>query len=165
MENRIVYRPYKYVLPLSVFFTLGAVFCFIFTGGAIEQGADFFFLAAAAIGNIWGAKFLYDLYNLTVFFEEAGVRITGGKHQIYRYVLWEEMPYAYYATNFKGVVHFILSPKALSRKEAKKFAKRGGNSTKLRYGDAVVIALVQDIAPIKEWIAQRALHVEDTTMN
>lgn len=56
----------------------------------------------------------------------------------------------------------MLSPEALSYKEAKKLANRGAYSSKMCIDSAAVISIniAQDIIPIKEFVSNHVLHID-----
>lgn len=164
MKDTIVYRPYRshawflpFTIPVGMLAFIFAGYCLPFWG--------FYAIVPVAIGIActWLTKVLYDYSRVAVFFEQEGLRVIGSSYNDYRYVLWEELSYAYYVRSFKGHLFAVLSPKALSPKEAKKLANRGANSTRICIDDTVVIHLediLQDGLQIKEFIENHVAHMD-----
>lgn len=163
MNNITIYRPYKVharILPFTV--TVG-VFAFIAMGYCIpywEFGVSLW--VVMGVGCIWLTKVLYDTSNLTVIFEQQGLRIVEGRYNNYRYVLWEELLYAYYVRNFKGHLFLVLSTNALSPKEAKRFANIAATSSRICIDDVLVIYInfFQEVSQIKELINSHIIHID-----
>lgn len=162
MKDTIVYRPWRsyawflpFTIPVGMLALVAAGYCLPYSGYGVLV------LATIGIGHTWLTKVLYDSSNLAVAFEQKGLRILGGSYKDYRYILWEEVPYAYYVRNYRGNLFLVLSPKALSPDEAKKLAKRGGAS-KICIDYAVVISIdpSQDTSQIKRQIVHNVLHVD-----
>lgn len=163
MNDITIYRPYKahaWTLPFTV--TIG-LFAFVATGYCVPYWEyNVFILAVIGVVCAWLTKFLYDSSNLTVIFEQQGLRTIAGRYDDYRYVLWEELSYAYYVRSFKGHLFLVLSPNALSPKEAKHFANRGANSSRICIDSVLVIYIdiFQDASKIKEIIDNHVMHVD-----
>jgi hypothetical protein len=164
MNNTILYYPYKSQAVFLVFTVPVGILSFVAAGYWVEfWKISLLFLFPAGVAGIWFTKEFYDTANIAVSFEWEGVRILGGGRNAYRYIRWEDLPYAYYATNFKGHEFLVLSPKALSRKEAKKLANRGANSSKICIDDSVVVGMnpVQNVSPIKKWVEKYVAYMNE----
>ncbi len=163
MKDTIIYRPYRsyaWFLPFTI--PIG-ILAFIFAGYCLPfWGFDVIVPVAIGITCTWSTKFLYDSSRIAISFEAEGLRIIGSSYNDYRYVLWEELSYAYYVRSFKGHLFVVLSPKTLSSKEANKLANRGANSTRICIDYAVVIYIdiPQDISQIKELIDNHVTYVD-----
>ena len=160
MNDAIVYRPYKtQIWPL--FFTVPVgMLAFVGTGySLLFSGITALCLIGIGIVCVWLTKVLYDSSKRAIFFEQKGLRIIGGSHLDYRYIPWERLSYGGYAKNYKGHLFLVLSPNALSSKEAKHFANQVANSSRIFIDDVVVIYLdiLQDVSKIKELIES---HIE-----
>lgn len=99
-------------------------------------------------------KTLYDSFNIILFFEEDGLRITGGRKGSYCYLAWENLLYGYYVKSYRGHLFLLLSPTVLGEKQVKAFVNRGARSSILTIDDTVVIYVdaTQDLTQIKEVI-------------
>ena len=161
MNDITVYRPYQFharVFPFTAFISLLAL---VATGYCIPYWKATFLLATIGVGGAWLTKYLSDTTKVVVVFEQQGVRILGDKHHNYRFVPWENLTYAYYTRNYKGHPFLVLTPNALDRKEAKHFANRGANTTRICIDGVLVIYMdiIQDVSPIEELIATHVEHV------
>lgn len=155
MNETIIYCPYKsqtwaliFTIPIGLLAFVGAGYCLSLSGiSAIS-------FVGIGIICIWLTKMIYDSSNKAVFFEQKGLRIVGGNYKDYRYILWEELTYAYFARDFKGHLFLVLSPNALNSKEAKRFANRGANLSQICVDSVVVIYMdvVQNVSQLKELI-------------
>lgn len=162
MNDTIIYRPYRshawplpFTIPVGMLAFMAAGYCLPFLGFRVLV------LVAIGIACTWLTKVLYDSSNIAVYLEQEGLRIIGGSYNDYRYALWEELSYAYYVRSFKGHLFLVLSPKALSSKEAKNLANRGANSSRICIDYAVVIYIdiLQNTSQLKELIDNHILHV------
>lgn len=162
MKDTIIYRPYRsYVWTLPFTISLD-ILVFMIAGFFLPYwGLGVIVPVAMAIACAWANKFLYDSWRIAISFEPNGLRMIGGSYKDYRHVLWEELSYAYYVRSVKGVLFAVLSPKALSSKEAKKLANRGANSNRICIDDAVVICIEnpKDRSQIKEIIENHVPHI------
>lgn len=162
MNHTISYRPYRchaWFVP----FVFGFGIIYIFTAGCLLSHTNFVFLVPLGIGIVCFllAKVLYDTSNILVLLEPEGLRMTGGRYGNYRYVLWRELPYAYYTRSSRGHMFLVLSPEPLCPKQVKSWVKRGANSSKVCFDSVVVIPIntMQDISLLKETVASKVLHV------
>lgn len=172
MNDTMIYRPGRSCAWFVPFMLSSGIFCFVMLGAGIfsfvaegysltDIGPLFFFLLGMGIISIVLTKVLYDCSNIMVLFEEEGLRVTGGKYNNYWYALWKEFPYAYYARNYKGFLFLVLSPKALSQKEAKRFANRGSNSMRICVDYVAVIPMDnQQIQKVKNFLESKELHID-----
>ncbi len=155
MNDVIIYRPYKtqtwalfLTIPIGILALTGAGYCLPLSSvGALC-------LTEIGIACLWLTKVLYDSAQRAVFFEEKGLRVIGGSYREYRYIPWEELPYGCYAKNYKGHLFLILSPNALSHEQAKHFANRGANSSRICIDGVVVIYIDirQEVSKLREFI-------------
>jgi len=164
MHSDITYRPFRshtYFIP----FMLGAcMITFIAAGFYLPQiGFPLFFLLTLGLLSLFLVKYLYDTANITVIFEQDGLRIIGGKHNNHRYVNWEQFAYAYYARNFKGHFFLVLSPKDMTTELVRHYANRSAVSSSFFIDSVVVIAMdpTQDISPLKELINSKVPHISE----
>ena len=162
MNEIIIYRPYRsyawflpFIIPVGVLAFVAAGYCFPHGGSSI-------FWTAIGIVCTWLTKVFYDSSNVVVAFEQEGLRIIGGRYNDYRYVLWDNVSNAYYVRNSRGFLFLVLSPKALSPKEAKNLANRGAHSSKMCIDNVVVIHIddLQNASQIKERIVHKVFHVD-----
>lgn len=162
MKDTIIYRPYRshawfipFTIPVGMLAFVAAGYCFPYVRFSI-------FWVAIGVVCAYLTKVFFDSSNIAVVFEQEGLRIVGGSYKDYRYLLWEEVSNACYVRNFRGFLFLVLSPKAISPKEAKYFAKRGANLSKICIDDVVVIHIdmLQDVSQIKELIANHVAHVD-----
>lgn len=159
MDNTIVYRPYKSNVWFAVFLTgIGLLALMVAAYSLPYKGFIVVFLIAIGVVSLWLTKTLYDSSNITIFLEQEGLRIVGGKHNNYQYVSWEKLSYAYYIRSFKGHLFLVLSPKTLSSKEAKRLVNQAANLFQTYITDVVVlyIDVLQNTAPLKEFVAQKS---------
>ncbi len=162
MKDIILYRPYRshqWFVPVTMGF---AILAFVTVGYCLpDMELIALLFVALGIGSVWLTKVLYDTSHIVIFFEQEGLRMMGGKYKDYRYVRWEELPYAYYANSYKGHLFLVLSHEALSPKQAKIFANRGANSSRICVDSVVVIHLdaLQNVEQLKEMIDNRVLNV------
>ena len=163
MNDTIIYRPYKtqtwplvFTIPVGILAFMGAGYCLPLSGVSVLC------LAGVGIACIWLTKVLYDSSKRAVFFEQKGLRIIDGSYFDYRYVLWEELSYAYYVRSFKGHFFLVLSSNALSPKEAKHFANRGANSSRICIDSVLVIYIdiFQDASQLRELIENHVVHID-----
>lgn len=163
MNDCIIYRPYKsYVWALPFTVSVG-LFAFVAAGYCILHfECTVFILAVIGIMCTWLTKILYDSSNLAMIFEQQGLRAIGCRYTDYRYVPWDELPYAYYVRSFKGHLFLVLSPNLLSPKEAKHVANRGANLSRICIGGVWVIYLdiFQNVSQIKELIDNHVVYVD-----
>ena len=176
MNDITIYRPYKvhaWTLPFTV--TVG-VFAFVATGYCVPYwGYNVLILAVIGIVCAWLTKVFYDTSNLTVIFEQHGLRTIASRYDDCRYVLWEELLYAYYVRGYKGLLTFLngltsrykfwagrVSSNALSPKEAKRFANRGANSSRICIDSVFVIYIdiFQDASQLRELIENHVVHID-----
>lgn len=163
MNEIIIYRPYRvhaWTLPFTV--TIG-VLAFVATGYCLPYWeSNIIIPAVMGVISIWLTKTLYDTSKLTVIFEQHGLRTISVRYEDYRYVLWKELLYAYYVRSIKGHLFLVLSSNALSPKEAKHFANRGANSSKICVDRVFVIYIdsFQDVSKIKELVEHYVVHVD-----
>lgn len=162
MNNICTYRPYRshawflpFVIPVAMLAFVAAGYCFPYVGVGV-------FWVAIGIVCTYLTKALYDSSNISVVFEQEGLRIVGGSYNDYRYLLWEEVSNAYYVRNFRGFLFLVLSPKALDSKAAKKLINRGANLSKICIDDVVVIHIddLQNVSQIKELIDSHVVQVD-----
>lgn len=168
MDNTILYYPYKSHAFFLFFSVPVGILSFVATGYWLEfWEISLLFLFPSGVVSILFAKEFYDTANIAVSFEWEGVRILGGGRNAYRYIRWGDMPYAYYATNFKGHEFLVLSPKALTRKESKKLANRCANSSKICIDDSIVVGMnpVQNVSPIKELVNKHVEYVNNYVLD
>lgn len=159
MNHTIVYRPYKSSVWFAVFMTGIGLLALMIAGYALPyKGFIVFFLTAIGVVSLWLTKILYDSSNITIYLEQEGLRITGGKHNNYQYISWEELSYTYYIRSFKGHLFLVLSPKTLSSKEAKRLVNQAANLFKIYITGVVVlyIDVLQNTAPLKEFVVQKS---------
>lgn len=163
MNDAIVYRPYKtqswplvLTLPVGILAFWGAGYCLSFSYVGVLS------LIGVGAACIWITKVLYDSSKKAIIFELNGLRIIGGSYSDYRYVSWEKLAYGCYAKNYKGHLFLLLSPNMLNAKEAKRFANRGANSSRIYIDSVVVIYLdrLQDVSQIKKLIDSHLAHVD-----
>ena len=163
MNDITIYRPYKvhaWTLPFTV--TVG-VFAFVATGYCVPYwGYNVLILAVIGIVCAWLTKVFYDTSNLTVIFEQHGLRTIASRYDDCRYVLWEELLYAYYVRSNKGHLFLVLSSNALRPKEAKRFANRGANSSRICIDSVFVIYIdiFQDASQLRELIENHVVHID-----
>lgn len=163
MNDTIIYCPYRSHAWFVPFTIVIEIFAFAAVGYCIPYGGSVvFLLVAIGIASIWLTRVLYDSSNIAVFFEPEGLRITGGRYSDYRYVHWEELPYAYYTRSYKGHLFLVLSPKALSKKQVKFFANKGASSSRICIDFVVIIHIdvLQNSSMLKEIIGNQVLHVD-----
>lgn len=163
MNDTFIYRPYKSHAWTLPFTTSVGLLAFVAAGYCVPYwGYNVLILAAVGIVCAWLTKLLYDSSNVAVIFEQEGLRALGGNYNEYRYVLWEEVSYAYYVRSFKGHLFLVLTPNALSSKEAKHLANRGANSSRICIDSVLVIYIdiFQDVTKIKELIGNHVMHVD-----
>lgn len=162
MNNICTYRPYRshawflpFVIPVAMLAFVAAGYCFPYVGVGV-------FWVAIGIVCTYLTKVLYDSSNISVVFEQEGLRIVGGSYNDYRYLLWEEVSNAYYVRNFRGFLFLVLSPKVLDSKAAKKLINRGANLSKICIDDVVVIHIddLQNVSQIKELIDSHVVQVD-----
>lgn len=105
---------------------------------------------------IWLTKVLYDCSNITLIFEQEGLRIIGDKHAIYRYITRSKLTHVYYTKNWKGFSFAVLSPETLDQKAARRYANRAANTGCISIDNTIVIPLdnLQNVSSIKEMIAK-----------
>ena len=163
MDYITIYRPYKlhaWILP----FTASVVpLAFAVAGYCVPYwGYNVAILAVIGIVCAWLTKVFYDSSRLAVIFEQQGLRTIGCRYSDYRYVLWEELSYAYYVRSFKGHLFLVLSSNALSPKEAKRFANRGANSSRICIDSVFVIYIdiFQDASQLRELIENHVVHID-----
>lgn len=159
MNNIIIYRPSKsqnWAIILAFFI---AVFWFCVAGLYLTISVFITcILLVAGVMSIWLSAFLYNVGNICIFFENDGLRIAGGSYKNYSYIPWGNFKYAYYTKNFRNFSFLVLSPKELSLKEARNYANKGANSSKICLDDIAVIYLddSQNISQeIKEFITEK----------
>ena len=163
MDKTIIYRPFKshtYFLPFTI---CVGVLAFVTTGYCLPfWSIGVLIPTALGVISTWLTKVLYDSANIAIFFEKEGLRVVGRRYNEYRYILWEELLYAYYVRNLKAHLFLVLSPKPLSSIEAKDFANQGANLLKVCIDDVVVIHIdaIQNVSPLKELIADHVSHVD-----
>lgn len=163
MNGITIYRPYRvhaWTLPFTV--TVG-VFAFVATGYCVPYwGYNVIILAVIGIICAWLTKVFYDTSNITVIFEQYGLRTIASRYDDCRYVLWAELLYAYYVRSFKGHLFLVLSSKALSPKEARQFANRGANSSRICIDSVFVIYIdiFQDASQLRELIENHVVHID-----
>jgi hypothetical protein len=154
MNDAIVYRPYKsqtwplvFTIPAGILAFVGAGYCLTFSVVSVLC------LIGAGMACVWLTKVLYDSSKRAAIFEQNGIRIIGSYFD-YRYIPWGELTYGCYARNYKGHLFLLLSPNVLNSEEAKRFANKGANSSRIVIDHVVVIYLdvLQDVAQIKSLI-------------
>lgn len=176
MNDTIEYRPFRgesWFVSIELAIT---IFCFVIFGcllrdisfrffSNVDLGALFFLIAGT--GSIWCLKRIYDDSNIIVFFEPECLRIVGGKRDSYCCIPWGKITHAYYMRNYKGVLHLILSPETLDKKQVKKRIKKLTISAKLHI-DAVVIPVsaltdadTKKISEINTFIEQKIENITD----
>ena len=163
MNDAIVYRPYKtqiwplvFTIPVGILAFIGAGYCLPFSVvGALC-------LIGVGMACIWLTKVLYNSSKRAAIFEQNGIRIIGGGYFDYRYIPWGELPYGCYTRNYKGHLFLLLSPNVLNSKEAKRFANKGANSSRIVIDYVVVIYLdvLQDVERIKSLIDGNLVQVD-----
>lgn len=166
MNETVIYRPYKTSgkvgIPLTValgcFFLAGALFC-----TAKGEGVAAAFCVTACIFCAFEVQSLYNCANVTLFFEQEGLRIAGGSYKNYCFLPWEQLPCACYVRNLKGFLFCILSSEPLSAKEAGKIARRSFNLSRVWMDPAVVICLdpMQDTSAVRGKVADCVARVDD----
>lgn len=167
MNDITIYRPHKKVFAWTLpFVVVFGVLSFAAAGYFVSYWEYdvlllVVFLVVLGIFYIWFAKFSYDNFKLTLLFEPHGLRVISNGYEDYGYAPWEDLLYAYYARNSKGHEFVVLSPNALSRKEAKRLVCRGGNFYRVCIDGAFVIPLdsFQDVSKVTEIIESRVPHI------
>lgn len=163
MNDTIIYRPYRSHIWFVPFTAGVEILSFVAVGYCLPH-LRVTVLLPVVIGiiSIWLTKVLYDSSNLVVFFGQEGFQITGNRCNDYRYFLWEELPYAYYARSYKGHLFVVLSPKVLSSKEVKNYVNRGANSSRICIDSVIVIHIdvLQNASRLKELIDNHVLHMD-----
>lgn len=162
MNNTYSYRPYRshtcflrFVIPVAMLAFFAAGYCFQYVGVCV-------FFTVIGLVCTYLTKMLYDSSNMAVVFEKEGLRTIGSSYKDYRHFLWEEVLNAYYVRNFRGFLFLVISPKALKPKEAKFFANKGANLSKICIDDVAVIYIddLQNVSQIKEIIDTHVAHVD-----
>lgn len=165
MNDIIFYRPYKTQIWAMIFVVFVGILSFVGVGYCLPLlGLSVLCLVGIGTACIWLTKVLYDSLNKAVFLEKEGLRIVGDTCSNHRYMPWNELTYAYYVKNYKGHLFLVLSPKVLNAKEAKHFANRGANSSRICIDNAVVIYIdmLQDVSQLRELIDRYVVHVSNT---
>ena len=161
MNDNIIYRPYKtqkwvllLTIPVGILAFVGAGYCLSSSSAGV--------ICFIAIGIICSVitKAIYDSSKRAVSFEENGLRIIGGNSFDYWYVSWRDLTHAYYTKSYKGHSFLVLAQNELSPKEAKHFANRSANSSRIYVDNVVVIYIdiLQNVSKIKEVIG---VHIAD----
>jgi len=161
VNKAIIYRPYKTQIWLLTLFI--EIFSFVIVGYCLAFSvANTIFLIAwfsvSGIVSAWCTITLYGSSKKVVIFDQNGMWILGSSHD-QRYIPWSELTYGCYTRNFKNSEFLVLSPNFLSLKEAKRFANKGANFSRLLIDDVVVIYLdfLQDVTQIKCFVES---HIE-----
>jgi len=163
MDGTIVYRPYKTQKWALVFSLFLGIFSFVIAGYCLTLfWLASLILAGTGVACIWLTKVLYDSLKKVLFFDQNGLRIIDTCRFDYRYIPWEKLIYGCYTRNYKGHRFLLLSPNALTSKEAKHFANQGANSSRICIEDVVIIYLdaLQDVSPIEELISNHITQVD-----
>lgn len=162
MDNTFVYRPNHidgWFVPFSV--SIG-ILAFMLAGVFLQMG-DYKSIPIVAFGivSFWLSKQLYDSANVVVLFELEGLRIVGGRGKNIKYFPWTELPFACYSRNYKGHLFLVLSPKALSKTEAKRYVNRGANMSQTCVDSVVVIHIsaIQTAEQLKSHIIRYVKNV------
>lgn len=164
MKNgNLAYHPYRshsYFIP----FVVGiSIFAFVVIGCLWEDIhlSAFIFYALAILCGFF-IKFLFDTSKVKIFFEDDGFRLIDDKHKKDCYVLWKDLPYAYYSRSYKGHLFVVLSPEVLSLKQVKQFVNLSANSSKISIDKVFVIYIdfLQDISRIYELLDKKALYID-----
>ena len=163
MNNAITYRPYRshaWFVP----FAFGIGIFYIFAAGYSLPLINFVVLLLLGMGIVCFllAKVLYDSSNILVLLEREGLRVTGGRYGIYRYIPWDELSYAYNTRSYKGHLFLVLSPTPLSPKQAQILTNRGANTSKIFVDSVVVIPIdtMQNTSQLREAVASKVLHID-----
>lgn len=156
MTNQtFIYRPYKTQTWAFIFVMLTGILAFIGCGCYLPLSV-IAALCLLGVGVLCTclAKVLYDSSKKTIFFEPKGLRIVGCGDAGHCYISWEALTNAYYVRSFKRHLFLVLSPEALSSKEAKSFANRGANSSRICIDSVVIIPIdiLQDTSPLMELV-------------
>ena len=153
MDNLIVYRPYRFHYYCAFLSLCIGAFASVIMGCYLPT-VDWFIIVwfAVLFLSVFFAKVLYDSSNITMLFEEEGLRIVGGKYADYSYFPWNMFTIAYYARSYKGHLFLVLSPEPLTQTQAKQYVNRSANLSKLQIKSAIVIHLdaTQDVSKVKE---------------
>ena len=162
MDDIFVYRPYKtdawalfFMLPVGLLSLVGLGYC-LHSSGMWEWKC---FFIVVGIVSIWLTKVLYDVTKKAITFEKNGLRIIGGSYLEYRYIPWEELTYGYYTINLKGHQYLLLSPKALNKKEARRFTNRVFYQLFVDYVVVIPLGYHQKMH-IKELVGSHLVHIE-----
>ena len=161
MNKAIIYRPNKNQIWLLPFFL--EIFSFVVVGYCLTfSDANTIFLSVMfgvfGIVSAWCTITLYGSSKQAVIFDQNGMWILGSSYD-QRYIPWSELTYGCYTRNFKNSEFLVLSPDFLTLKEAKHFANKGANFSRLLIDDIVVIYLdfLQDVTQIKCFVES---HIE-----
>ncbi len=159
MDDKIIYRPEKFMRIMRFVFLPITMALFLLAGCAIpsDAGALCCMLLAGSVSALV-AEAMYDASKKAVVFEEDGVRIIGGSYKEYRYMSWAEVMYACYTYNNKGHEFLVLSPQMLTPEKAHHMVKKisSGLHVVLSLEDVLLIHMdiLQDVTPIKNWVAE-----------
>ena len=143
MNDTIIYHPnkeFKFMVPILFGFSQ---ICFVLALWAISQQAlpEILFFAIAYVLFLFSTKPFYSMVNVVYYFESTGIRVAGGKHTNYRFVLWQDFSHAYYVRNFKNQTSLVLSPTALDKKQAKKFMNKIDFSGKSFFDGVLIVPM------------------------
>lgn len=162
MKNTVVYRPFRSHSWLATATACLVGFAFVVAGWTFPDFKFVIFFFAMGIVSIWLTKVLYDSSNITICFEDGGLRVFDGGHKECQYLLWEKLPYAYYVRNLKGHLYVVLSPKEIDLKQVRYYVNKSSNSFRVMIDYVVVfhIDILQNASELKEMIDNRIKHTD-----
>lgn len=156
------YRPYRSNRILSVMFAI------LFLCGTVLFGL--FLNIAPDATWLWGIiAFLcgliswvtYDASKILVLFELNGIHIIGDKKKVHIYLPWTSIKTVMKIKSYRGFQFFLLAPKAITCREAKRLVIKGG-MRRLYFDGNILLYVDEKHRPsIEAYIFQNIHSTED----